>query len=71
MHNSGGYQATSLLPAAAWKVIFIELELNISNAQLARGTPCQTTLSNLDYKLAAESATHVPSRISKMRPAMV
>ena len=55
MHNCGGSdQATALLFAAAWKVIFIELDLSITNEQLGKGTPCQSTLINAEYRSAGE-----------------
>ena len=55
MHNSGGSdQATVLQYDVAWKVIFMEFGLEISNVQIAKGSPCQTSMSNADFRLAAE-----------------
>jgi len=46
LHNSGGSdQAFSLALAVAWKVLFLEIDLDVTNEQLANGTPCQTTFS--------------------------
>ena len=55
MHNSeGSDQATVLQYDVAWNVIFMELGLDISNDQLAKGSPCQTSMHNADYRLVAE-----------------
>ena len=55
MHNRGGSdQAFSLTLAVAWKVLFLEIDIEINNEQLANGTPCQTTLSNAEYRCASE-----------------
>jgi hypothetical protein len=53
-HHSGGLdQAFSLTLAVAWKVLFLEIDLEINNEQLAKGNPCQTTLSNAEYRCAS------------------
>ena len=55
MHNCGvSDQAFSLALAVAWKVLFLEIGLDISNEQLLNGTPFQTTLSNAEYQCSAE-----------------
>jgi hypothetical protein len=54
MHHSGGLdQAFSLTLAVAWKVVYLKIDLEINNEQLANSTPCQTTLSNAEYRCAS------------------
>ena len=55
MSNSGGSdKATIMQRAVAWKVLFIEIDLEISNEQLVKGTPCKTTPSNSEFSLAGD-----------------
>ena len=61
--TGGSDQATCLLFSAAWKVIFIEIDLAISNAHLAKGTPCQTSLVNAELRTAAEYLLSVANEI--------
>ena len=55
LHNSGGSDTgTQMVMAGAFKIIFVELGLLITNEQLAKGTPCQTSLANAEFRGAAE-----------------
>ena len=53
-HNSGSLdQASALFIAAAWKMLFIDANLDSTNEQLSRVTPCCTKFFNADFSLAA------------------
>ena len=55
LHNSGGFdQACVLVLAVAWKILFLEIDVGVTNEQLANGTLCQTAFSNAEYKCSTE-----------------
>ena len=68
LHNSGGSdQAFSLALAVAWKALFLEIDLDVTNEQLAIGTPCQTTFSNAEYKCSAECLLMVANEMKECK----
>ena len=55
LQNTGGSDESSQIAlACAFKVVFMEMGLNVTNEQIARGTPCQTTLANHEFRVASE-----------------
>jgi hypothetical protein len=48
---------------ACWKVLSAELDLNLTAAEIASATPCQTTLSYWLFNTAAESYLKVANML--------
>ena len=40
--------------AVTWKVLFIEINLEISNERFTKVMPCETTLTNIEFSLAGD-----------------
>jgi hypothetical protein len=49
----------------AWKVLSIEIDLNLSDEQIANATPSQSTLANWEFRLGAECYLKVADEVTK------